>query len=158
MTDLSAPPAVKPKAPLWIKIALTFSLVLNLGLAGMLAGLATRSVRDGSVLTAAITALPEQDRRALRREARENFRALRGHASSAEARDNLLAALNAATFDPIAFEAALAQGRAHLANMNSQMQARVTARVAAMSVDQRRAYATELRDRLDRRKPPAQRP
>ncbi len=157
MTDLPTAPTPKTKAPVWIKIALTLSLVLNLGLVGMLAGLATRTMRDGSVVTAAIAALPDKDRSALRREARENFRALRGHAASADARKQLLATLTADEFDAAAFETALAAGRTHLAEMTERMQTRITARVAAMSVEERRAYAAELSDRLERRKPPAPR-
>jgi uncharacterized membrane protein len=158
MTDPTKAPTTKRKAPLWIKVALTVSLALNLGLVGMLAGLATRTMRDGSVVTAAIAALPDKDRSALRREARDSFRAMRGHAASNEARMQLLAALTADEFDPVAFETALAAGRTHLAEMGSQMQARVTARVAKMSLEERRAYAVELRGRLERRKPPAMRP
>jgi uncharacterized membrane protein len=158
MTDLPTAPTPKTKTPVWIKVALTLSLVLNLGLVGMLAGLATRTMRDGSVVTAAIAALPDKDRSALRREARETFRALRGHAASADARKQLLATLTADEFDAAAFETALAAGRTHLAEMTERMQTRITARVAAMSVEERRVYAAELGERLERRKPPAPRP
>lgn len=158
MTDIAPNPTPKRKSPLWVKIALTFSLVLNLGLAGMLVGLATRSMRDGSVVTAAIAALPEQDRAALRREARDSFRTMRDKTASAQARADLLTILTEEPFDPVAFDAALAQSRAHVAEMGAQMRARVVARVAEMTVEERRAYAADLRKRLERRSSPSGRP
>jgi uncharacterized membrane protein len=140
---------------MWIKIALTLSLVINLGLAGMLAGLATRSMRDGSVVSSAISALPEQNRAALRRDMRQDWRALRARASvPADARAELLVILQADEFDPHAFEDVLARGRAHLAEMGAQTRARLVGMVAQMSAEERRAYADDLRERLNRRPPP----
>ncbi len=158
MTDLPAArpsaPGPKRKTPLWIKIALTASLVLNLGLAGMLAGLATRSARDGSVVGAAISALPEQDRRSLRREAREAWRDMRARGAPHDARRDLMTILQAEDFDAAAFDTALGQGRMHLAEMGAQMRASVVERVSQMSVQERRAYADDLQKRLNRRPPP----
>lgn len=141
-----------------MKIALTLSLVLNLGLAGMLAGLATRTTRDGSMVMAAISALPDQDRASLRREARDAWRDMRSRAAPHDARAELLAILQADDFDADAFDAALGRGRAHLAEMSAQLRARVVSRVAEMSVQDRRAYAEDLRERLNRRPSPSGRP
>lgn len=153
MTDLSSNPAPQPKSklPLWIKIALTVSLVLNLGLVGMLAGLATRSVRSEPALTAAIAALPERDRRELRREARDGFQAMREQSSVKDAREALFTALTAEQFDPAAFEQALGRGRGNIAAVSADLRAKVVARVMAMTLNERRAYAAELSKRLDRR-------
>ncbi len=76
MTDTAAP---KPRSPLWIKLVLGLSILLNLGLGGVLLGIATGGARDGSVMSAAIAALPQDSRRDLRRALRADWAELRGY-------------------------------------------------------------------------------
>jgi uncharacterized membrane protein len=151
MTDATVP---KPRTKLWIKIVLALSIVLNLGLAGIVLGLATGRARDGSVMSAAFAALPSDLRGDLRRDLRGDWRDLRGRGHSTALRAEVLRILQTEPFDAAAFDAALGQGRPDMAELGQRQRARLTASVAAMNPDQRRAYADALAQRLDRRGPP----
>jgi uncharacterized membrane protein len=150
MTD-TAP--LKPRSPLWIKLLLAASIILNLGLAGLLVGLATRSARDGSVMSAAIAALPDEARRDLRRGMRRDWSEARGRSQPETLRTEILTLLRADPFDAAAFEARLEQGRQHLADLAQTQRTRLTAEVAAMTPAQRQAYALALEEYLNRRRP-----
>lgn len=112
---------------------------------GMIWGLATRAAPSESMLRASVAALPAEDRRALRRETREVWRtagALRGNGKS-PARQ-MITALEAEEFDADAFSAALSASQDRLLRISDQMQAQLLARISAMSVDDRRAFAEAL--------------
>ncbi|MFN4056721.1 MAG: periplasmic heavy metal sensor [Roseinatronobacter sp.] len=143
----------KPRSPLWMKLLLGFSIILNLGLAGMLVGFATGSARDGSVISAAVAALPDEARRDMRRGLRRDWSEARGRAQSHGVRTEILALLRADPFDAAAFEASLEQGRQHLAEIGQKQRERLTAEVAAMTPAQRQAYALAIEERLNKRRP-----
>lgn len=151
MTDTAAP---KPRSPLWIKLVLGLSILLNLGLGGVLLGIATGGARDGSVMSAAIAALPQDSRRDLRRALRADWAELRGYRRAQPVPSEILTLLRAEPFDPVAFDASLERGRAHLAEMGQRQRARLTAEVAAMTPAGRQAYALALEERLQRGRPP----
>lgn len=143
---------IKPRSPLWMKLLLGVSIILNLGLAGMLVGIATGSARDGSVMSAAMSALPDDARRDLRRGLRADWADARGRAQSESARAEILSLLRSDPFDAAAFEASLEQGRQHMAEIGQKQRARLTAAVEAMTPAQRLAYAQAIEERLDKRR------
>lgn len=133
----------------WLKLALVLSVVLNFVALGMVWGLAARTGPSGSLLRASVAALPAEDRRALRQEVREVWRAA-GHSgrdargSAAAAPRQMLAALEAEEFDAAAFSAALQQAQERLVGISDQMHARLVTTVSAMTPTERRAYARAL--------------
>ncbi|MCC5958532.1 MAG: periplasmic heavy metal sensor [Rhodobacteraceae bacterium] len=144
----------KPRMPLWGKIVLTLSLVLNFAFAGLIGGVAARAGFDGTPLRAAISALPFDDQRDLRRDSRQALRESRQHPRSPLATHQMIESLQADEFDADQFIAALNEAQQHLINISNRMQNRLVARVAEMTPDERHAYAAQLQQRLqDRRRP-----
>ncbi len=132
----------------WLKLALVLSVVLNFAALGMVWGLATRIGPSGSLLRDSVAALPADDRRALRQEIREVWRAARDTGyppgSAVAAPRQMLAALEAEDFDAAAFSEALQQVQARLVRISDQMHAQLVATVSAMTPTERRAYAQAL--------------
>jgi uncharacterized membrane protein len=143
----------KYRSPLWMKLLLGVSIILNFGLAGMVLGIATGGARDGSVMSAAVAALPDDMRRDMRRSLREDWSEVRGRTQPLAARTEILTLLRADPFDAAAFEASLEQGRQHLAELGQRQRARLAAEVAAMTPAQRQAYASAIEERLARGRP-----
>ena len=141
MTD-----AVK-KPGRWKTWALVGSITLNLVLVGMLAGVVLRSPPDGSLMRAAIGALPDDARRDMRREGREVFRGTRGHAELRAARADLLEALRAEAFDADRFRAGLNVAQARLLDMGDRLEGRLLTRLDGLD----RAARQEVADRLEKR-------
>jgi uncharacterized membrane protein len=128
----------------WLKAALTLSLVLNLALLGVLGGLINRVGQSGSDLRSAVSALPAEDRRALRRETGRIWREARTQRGAEGSRAQMIAALRAEEFDIAAFERALQDAQERLVRMSDEMHGRLVTRVAQMSVEERVAYADAL--------------
>lgn len=126
------------------------SVTLNLVLVGMLGGMILRGGPDGSLMRAAISALPDDARRDMRREGREAFRSARGHAGLQNARADLLAALRAEAFDEAKFRASLDVAQARLLQMGDRLEGQLISRLSAMDRDTRMAVADRLEDRTKR--------
>lgn len=161
MTDLPPDPSPAPKAARGLRIALAVSVALNLAFVGMAAGAflrhgpPDRMVRDLDFGPFG-EAFSREDR-ALMREGflsrAGNLRDLRdGMRQDAQA---LLAALRADPFDPARVEAALAgQGR-RMAERLELGRSLVLERIAAMSPQDRAAFADRLERAMMRRGGPS---
>ena len=134
----------------WKTWALVGSVTLNLVLVGMLGGVMLRGGPDGSLMRAAISALPDDARRDMRREGREAFRSSRGHAGLRDARAELLAALRAEAFDEVTFRASLDVAQARLLQMGDRLEGQLISRLSTMDRDARLAVADRLEDRTKR--------
>lgn len=136
----------------WLKAALAVSLMLNLAALGMLGALMTRAGDQGSVLRSAVAALPEDARRALRRETRDIWREARTGQMRRPVAEGMITALRAEEFDPEAFGASLTAAQERLIRMSDQMHARLIRTVSTMSLEERRAYADALEAQLRQRR------
>ena len=144
MTDT----APKRRYP-WLKIALVISLVCNFLALGMIWGIATRTGPAGSLLRASVAALPADERREFRRESGAVWRAARDSTyARTPIREDMIAALSAEEFDAEAFSAVLRQAQERLLRVSDQMHDKLLARISAMSLEERRAYAESLQARL----------
>lgn len=146
-------PQPKPKSPLWMKIALSASVVINLGLVGLIVGMATGAMRYGSATSFAMSALPEEARRDIRRELRQDFRDRRGGPDFVAMRMELVQSLMADPFDPAAFAAALDSAQMRMAEIGAKSRARLIDRVERMTPAERAAYAARLMERDGGRRP-----
>lgn len=144
-------PAVR-RAPRWMKILLTGSLAVNLLVVGVVAGAAWRfskapqgggGPRDGF---AVIAALERDDRRAVLKELRQEGRQARAQARDDMAR--LLDVLRSPTLDPDALDALMLSQITRGKTMQDTVRAAWSARVTAMSAQERAAYADRLEYRL----------
>ena len=131
----------------WKTWALVGSVTLNLVLAGMIGGVVLRGTPDGSLMRAAIGALPDDARRDMRRDGREAFRGGRGHAELRAARADLLEALRAETFDADRFRAGLDVAQARLLDMGDRLEGQLVTRLERMDHPAR----LEVADRLEAR-------
>lgn len=136
----------------WLKAALAVSVMLNLAALGVLGGIITRAGSDGSVMRAAISALPADERRKLRRETREIWRAARAERPGRPTDPAMIAALRAEEFDADAFAASLQQAQDRLVRMSSEMHLRLVNSVSAMTPEQRHAYADTLQEQMRARR------
>ncbi len=151
MTDVT-----RPKTPLWVRATLFLSLALNILVIGAVVGFLVvggpgkRPDRDrfdfGSFYT---RALSDQDRRALRRDFEDGLRG-QGRDRGAFITDlrSTLDTLRATPFDRDAFVAAMsdqAGKRAQREEMGRQVLAN---RIAAMTDEERAAYADRIEARL----------
>lgn len=132
----------------WLKLALTVSLVLNLALVGLLAGLINRVGHSGSALRSAVAALPVEDRRALRRETGQIWREARHGQQRAQTSARLVDALRADEFDADAFAEGLREAQQRLLQISDDMHDRLVARVSRMSLEERLAYAEDLQEQM----------
>lgn len=152
------------RCPLWIKIALGLSLAVNLGVAGLVGGIALRGGPLGGkgpgmgYAMPYVIALPHEDRKIV-------FGAVRGDpdlpgrgARRAAYRD-MVALLEADTFDRSAIEAVLQRQSRGVAQVQSVAQAAWLDVVEQMPEDARKVYAqrvAELASRGGRGKPKKQ--
>lgn len=142
------------RMPRWGKIVLTMSIILNLAFIGLIGGIAARAGLNGTPLRAAVSALPSDDQRAFRRDTRQAWRENRQQPRGPMVTEQMIESLQAEDFDAEQFSAALNEAQQHLINMGERMQTRLVARVAAMTPQERQAYAADLQQRLqDRRRP-----
>lgn len=146
------------RAPGWMKVVLAASLALNLGVAGVLGGIAWRRAADpapvahwragpGLGLRHALAALPEHDRRALHRAWRADTPEAR-RARNGDAMTEVLALLRAEPLDADALLAALDAPHARLHAATRSGTALLVARIKAMDGAERRAYADRLTERV----------
>lgn len=143
-----------PRAPRWMRLLLIVSLGLNLLVAGAVVGVVLRGgppPRLAEGVSPLIGALPEADRRAILREVRErgpDIRENRGRLR--DAFQSVLSEIRAEPLNPEALKAALdAQDSALKARFVIGREA-VVARLAAMSHDDRMAFADRLEDMVRR--------
>lgn len=148
----------EPRRPRrWMGPALAVSLALNLLVAGAVAGAWMSGHRQDEVRRVAVdrmigrtpfvAALDPDDRREVLRELRREAEPLARNRADLRARlDALLDALRAETFDRAQIEALIAEQRQIGARRMEIGEAALIDRIAAMSLEERRAYA----DRLDR--------
>lgn len=148
----------EPRRPRrWMGPALAVSLALNLLVAGAVAGAWMSGHRQDEVRRVAVdrmigrtpfvAALDPDDRREVLRELRREAEPLARNRADLRARlDALLEALRAETFDRAQIEALIAEQRQIGARRMEIGEAALIDRIAAMSLEERRAYA----DRLDR--------
>ncbi|MBN2759633.1 MAG: periplasmic heavy metal sensor [Rhodobacteraceae bacterium] len=134
----------------WKTWALVASVTLNLVLVGMVGGVVLRGVPDGSLMRAAIGALPDDARRDMRREGREAFRAARGHADLRAARAELLDALRAESFDADRFRAGLDVAQARLLDMGNRLEGQLLTRLEGLDHAARQEFADRLEERTTR--------
>ncbi|WP_292293949.1 periplasmic heavy metal sensor [Marivita sp.] len=148
--------APKPKAPLWMRVTLLVSLAVNVLILAAVTGFFLsggpdrRADRDrgdfGSFYT---RALSDQDRRALRRDFVSGLeRQGRDRGAFLADLQATLDTLRATPFDPEAFVSAMAEQsdrRARREDLGRQVLAN---RIAAMTDEERRAYADRIEARL----------
>jgi uncharacterized membrane protein len=157
----SAPAATVSRTPVWVRVLLVASLAVNLLVAGIVVGArvghgrdeGVRLPRDAGALLY-LGALPREDRAALVAELRAESpggpdRRERMAEALAEVRATL-ATLRAEPFEADAFARRLGHQRAVAARRGERAEALLVERVAAMSPDERRAYADALEETLRR--------
>ncbi|MCC1481004.1 periplasmic heavy metal sensor [Roseibaca sp. Y0-43] len=134
----------------WKTWALVGSVTLNLVMVGMIGGMVLRGTPDGSLMRAAIGALPDDARRDMRRDGREAFRGSRGHAELRAARADLLEALRAETFDADRFRAGLDVAQARLLDMGDRLEGQLVTRLERLDHPARLEVADRLESRTER--------
>ena len=141
------------KSPTWMRVLLVASLAVNLLIVGMVVGTVASGGGPGQGRDALreaggspfIRALAPHDRRGVMRGMVSERRALRESRETLRARfDALLVALRAETFDAAAVEQLLEDQRRALQARNKVGEQAILDRVAAMSLEERRAYADRL--------------
>ncbi len=143
--------SVRPGFP-WLKTALVVSVLLNLVLLGLLGGVINRAGQGGSVLRAAVSALPAEDRRGLRRETGRIWREARAARGTLAAPARMVAALRADTFEQEAFADALHDAQRRLLHLSDEMHAQLIERVVQMSAEERLTYADALEAQMQARR------
>ena len=156
-TSTSPGRAGAPGAPLWMRVLLVVSLALNLLVAGVVVG---HVVRDGDhgrgprpveiALGPFARAMDAGDRRAI-------LESLRGNPDlqplsrdqRAAAFGEILATLRAEPFDRARAEAALSAQAQRVQGLERALQGALLDRLAALTADQRVAFADRLQAELD---------
>lgn len=157
MSDLDKTPSVRMKP--WLRVLLFASLALNLAVVGLFAGAAwrhgdhdrDRSPRTDRISVAYIRALGEDDRRAIRDAMRAELpdrQALRAELRSSFGA--ILETLRADAFDRDALAAQIAAQFAIGSDIQSTARSLMLDRVAAMTPQERRAFADRLEQELQR--------
>lgn len=136
----------------WLKTVLVVSVLLNLVLLGVLGGVVNRAGQGGSLLRAAVSALPAEDRRGLRRETGKIWREARATRGTMAAPARMVAALRADSFEQEAFADALYEAQRRLLHLSDEMHAQLISRVAEMSEAERLAYADALEAHMKARR------
>lgn len=150
MTD-TAPPS-PPRSPLWLRLTLIGSLTLNLLVVGIVAGavirgpfLAGRDASEGALPLRAIHgALPEGERRALRRDLIGKRATFRGSRRELRALRADLATAVADPYDRAAVEAVFARYQAVLRRTEAVAFETVLTRLDGMDAAARAAFAERL--------------
>lgn len=161
MTTSSSPsaPVTASSAPRWVRVLLVLSLALNLLVAGIVLGNALthggpgRGPRPAEMaLDPVARALDPGDRRAILHGLRGNpdLRPL-GEEERGAALDGIAAAVRAEPFDAARLREALSVRSDRIAAAQRAVQEALVARIAAMSPDERAAFAGRLEDGPRRR-------
>lgn len=148
--------STRGSAPLWMRVLLVASLAINLLMLGIAGGaMLSRADRSGpprDMATALyMRALPDRHREVFEdrmrgelRDRRVGREALRGELAAT------LAELRAENFDAAAFAQRIARQRGRLAERTALGDSLLVERLAAMSLEERRAYADRLQETLVR--------
>ena len=141
-------------APRWMKLTLTLSLAANLAVLGLAVGLALRGPiarNGGDSMMELARALPRENQRAMREAMRDAGEGLRASIRHQRGLGTALAeTLRATPFDIAAFNAVLAGQRARMGEIQSNVHAALAEQIAAMSDEQRTAFADALEARQQR--------
>ncbi|WP_299553348.1 periplasmic heavy metal sensor [uncultured Tateyamaria sp.] len=143
------------RCPLWAKIVLGLSLAVNLGIVGLVGGIALRGEPLGGkgpgmgYAMPYVLALPHEDRRAVFGAVRDN-RDLPGRGARRAAYQDMVTLLKAGTFDDVAVAAVLERQSEGVAQVQKVARAVWLDRVAAMSGDERTVYADRLAEVVSR--------
>lgn len=157
MTDTSKTPFLRMKP--WLRVLLFVSLAMNLAVAGVVAGAAwrqggpdrDRGPRSDRVSVAYIRALSDEDRRAIRDAMRAELpdrTALRTEMRAGF--DAILETLRAGELDRDRLAAQISAQFAIGSDIQTTARSLMLDRIAAMSPEERRAYADRLEEELAR--------
>lgn len=151
MTEPNPTARVKRRAPLWMRVALTLSLVVNMMVAGVVIGGITGRLRHpppplGEVNLGAFTpALADEDRKAIRERAAAEGLSMREAMRTARAEQAaIIAALRAEPWDREAVVGLMAQIRSRAATRLDLGGRLVLERLDAMSPGERKALADRM--------------
>ncbi|WP_299604501.1 periplasmic heavy metal sensor [uncultured Tateyamaria sp.] len=142
---------IERRCPVWVKILLGLSLAINLGIAGLVGGIALSGGPLGGkgpgmgYAMPYVLALPQEDRRAVFGVVRGN-RDLPGRGVRRAVYGEMVALLKADTFDRAAVTAILERQARGVEQVQSVAQDEWLDRVAAMSDEERRAYAERVEE------------
>ncbi|WP_299747190.1 periplasmic heavy metal sensor [uncultured Tateyamaria sp.] len=142
---------IERRCPVWVKILLGLSLAINLGIAGLVGGIALSGGSLGGkgpgmgYAMPYVLALPQEDRRAVFGVVRGN-RDLPGRGVRRAVYGEMVALLKADTFDRAAVTAILERQARGVEQVQSVAQDEWLDRVAAMSDEERRAYAERVEE------------
>ncbi|WP_299705731.1 periplasmic heavy metal sensor [uncultured Tateyamaria sp.] len=142
---------IERRCPVWVKILLGLSLAINLGIAGLVGGIALSGGPLGGkgpgmgYAMPYVLALPQEDRRAVFGVVRGN-RDLPGRDVRRAVYGEMVALLKADTFDRAAVTAILERQARGVEQVQSVAQDEWLDRVAAMSDEERRAYAERVEE------------
>lgn len=149
MSDPTETPASSPSRGL--RIALIVSLALNLAVAGLIAGFWIRGpsgpgmAMGGDGFSDLVWSMPRESRRDLAHDFRNRKKDLEtSRAAFGQARQSLIAALQARPFDRAALEQALVEQQQLLRGMADSGIERISQRIAAMTDEQRAEMAENL--------------
>lgn len=155
---IPTPPPVTstPTTPRGVKIALALSVALNLGVAGLAAGAWLRDGPHGGMprdmsFGPFSEALDDADRKAIRRALLDRMGEFRGQRQAARAEfETLLSALRADPFEPAALTSALSAIETRMTERLDLGRSLIETRLAAMSAEERAAFADRLEKGLRR--------
>ena len=141
--------------PRWMKILLVLSLAVNIGIAGVFAGVALRATPPARTVTATpegiaiiARALPVKYQRQLRQALRDNRTALQPDRQEiARLRDRLVDALRAEPFDIAAVEAVFADQRLLLDGILAAGHTEILKQIETMPPQDRRKFIRNLMGR-----------
>ncbi|WP_299772717.1 periplasmic heavy metal sensor [uncultured Tateyamaria sp.] len=142
---------IERRCPVWVKILLGLSLAINLGIAGLVGGIALSGGPLGGkgpgmgYAMPYVLALQQEDRRAVFGVVRGN-RDLPGRGVRRAVYGEMVALLKADTFDRAAVTAILERQARGVEQVQSVAQDEWLDRVAAMSDEDRRAYAERVEE------------
>lgn len=143
------------RCPLWVKVLLGLSLAINLAIAGLIGGLALRGGPLGGkgpgmgYAMPYVLALPHEDRRSIFGAVRNNAD-LPGRGARRAAYRDMIALMRAEGFDRAAVSAVLERQSRGVEQVQMVAQIAWLDTVAAMTNEERRAYADRLTEVVSR--------
>lgn len=139
------------RSPLWVKILLAVSLSINLAVLGLVGGIALRGGPLGGkgpgmgYAMPYVLALPKEERRDIFGAVRNNPD-LPGRGARRAAYRDMVDLLSADNFDRAAVESVLARQAGSVSQVQAVAQAAWLDKVAAMSTEERQAFAERLEE------------